>query len=85
MAAKLIRIPDRTMTRELIEQSRRRRGITDVSLVVTTIALVASLVVAATVVSIGIARADTLGQVAADGSVRCHSGAARSAEPGIQM
>ena len=58
------------MTRELIERSRRRRGIADVSLIVTAIALVASLVVAATAVSIGIARADTLGQVAADGSAR---------------
>ncbi len=58
------------MTRELIERSRRRRGIADVSLIVTAIALVASLVVAATAVSIGIARADTLGQVAADGGVR---------------
>ena len=73
------------MTRELIERSRRRRGIADVSLIVTAIALVASLVVAATAVSIGIARADALGQVAADGGARCHSGAARSAEPGIQM
>ena len=58
------------MTRELIERSRRRRGLADVSLIVTAIALVASLVVAATAVSIGIARADTLGQVAADGSAR---------------
>ena len=58
------------MTRELIERSRRRRGIADVSLIVTTIALVVSLVVAATAVSIGIARADTRVQVATDHAAR---------------
>jgi hypothetical protein len=48
------------MTKELIECSRRRHEFADRALVVTTIALVVSLVIAFTAVSIGIARADTL-------------------------
>jgi hypothetical protein len=48
------------MTQELIERSRRRHAFVDVALLVTTGALVLSLVVAFTAVSIGIARADTL-------------------------
>jgi len=48
------------MTKELIEHSRKRREFTDMALTVTTVTLVVSLVIAFTVVSIGIARADTL-------------------------
>lgn len=48
------------MTKELIERSRRRHAFVDVALLVTTGALVLSLVVAFAAVSIGIARADTL-------------------------
>jgi hypothetical protein len=48
------------MTKELIERSRRRHAFADVPLIVLTAALVLSLVVAFTAVSIGIARADTL-------------------------
>lgn len=48
------------MTKELLERSRRRRAFVDVALLVTTVTLVLSLVVAFTAVSIGIARADTL-------------------------
>src|SRR5262249_33567326 len=52
------------MTKELIEQSRKRPALADVALITTTIALVISLAIAATVVSIGIARADTFGHIA---------------------
>ncbi len=52
------------MTKELIERSRHRHSLTDVVLLILTIALVLSLAVAATVVSIGMARADTLGAIA---------------------
>lgn len=48
------------MTRESIERSRQRHEFADVALIVTTMALFVSLVVAFTAVSIGIARADTL-------------------------
>ena len=48
------------MTKELIERSRKRHAFGDVALLVTAGALVLSLVVAFTAVSIGIARADTL-------------------------
>jgi hypothetical protein len=48
------------MTKELIERSRKRPAVADVALIVTAMALVVSLVVAFTAVSIGIARADTL-------------------------
>jgi hypothetical protein len=51
------------MTQELIERSRRRRAGTDFALVVITLALAVLLAIAATVVSIGIARADTFGAV----------------------
>jgi hypothetical protein len=59
---KLIRIPSQHMTKELIERSRQRHAFADLALVVT-VALAVSLVIAATVVSIGIARADTLGPI----------------------
>jgi hypothetical protein len=52
------------MTKELIERSRRRPAFADVSLLVTAATLLVSLVVAATAVSIGIARADSLGPIA---------------------
>ena len=48
------------MTRELIERSRKRHEFADGALIVTTVTLVVSLVIAFTVVSMGIARADTL-------------------------
>jgi hypothetical protein len=48
------------MTTELIERSRKRHEFADVALLVTTVTLVVSLVIAFTAVSIGIARADTL-------------------------
>jgi H+/gluconate symporter-like permease len=58
------------MTQESIAASRQRHAFVDVSLVVTTAALVVSIAVAATVVSIGIARADSLAHVAESGSGR---------------
>jgi hypothetical protein len=58
------------MTRELIERSRRRPACADVALIVITMALVVSLVVAFTAVSIGIARADTLVPYAGNGGGR---------------
>jgi hypothetical protein len=58
------------MSRKLIAPSRPRRGFADVALLVTTAALVVSLAVAATAVSIGIARADALAQVADSGGGR---------------
>lgn len=51
------------MTKELIEQTRKRRAFADAALLVTTIALVVSLAVAAAAVSIGMARAETLGGI----------------------
>ena len=45
------------MTKDLIERSRKRHEFADLALIVTTITLVVSLVIAATAVSIGIARA----------------------------
>ena len=59
-----------TMTKELIERSRRRHAFADVPLFVLTAALVLSLVVAFTAVSIGIARADTLVPFGGGGSGR---------------
>jgi hypothetical protein len=56
----VIRSAGYDMTRELIERSRRRQAFVDVSLLFTTAALVLSVVIAFTAVSIGIARADTL-------------------------
>jgi hypothetical protein len=58
------------MTKELIERSRKRHVFADVSLIVLTAALVVSLVVAFTAVSIGIARADTLVPFGGTGSGR---------------
>ncbi len=58
------------MTKELIERSRRRHAFADVPLLVLTAALVLSLVVAFTAVSIGIARADTLMPFGGGGSGR---------------
>lgn len=58
------------MTQELIERSNKRRAFADVALVMTTVALVLSLAVAVTTVSIGIARADTLDRLAGGNSGR---------------
>ena len=58
------------MTKELIERSRKRHEFTDAALLVTTITLVVSLVIAVTAVSIGIARADTLVPLADSGGGR---------------
>ena len=58
------------MTRELIERSRRRHAFADVPLIVLTAALVVSLVIAFTAVSVGIARADTLAPFGGSGSGR---------------
>ena len=58
------------MTKELIERSRRRHAFADVPLICLTAALVLSLVVAFTAVSIGIARADTLVPFGGSGSGR---------------
>ena len=58
------------MTKELIERSRKRHEFTDAALLVTTITLVVSLVIAVTAVSIGIARADTLVPIADSGGGR---------------
>jgi hypothetical protein len=64
----MIRIRIEDMTHELIERSRRRHRFADRELVVTTIALLVSLMIAATAVSIGIARADTLTPIADRGA-----------------
>ena len=58
------------MTRELIERAGRRHTFADVPLLVLTAALVCSLAVAFTAVSIGIARADTLVPFGGSGSGR---------------
>jgi hypothetical protein len=58
------------MTKQLIERSRKRHEFADAALVVTTITLVVSLVIAVTAVSIGIARADTLVPIADSGGGR---------------
>jgi hypothetical protein len=55
------------MTKEMIERSRKRHEFADAALIVTTITLVVSLVIAVTAVSIGIARADTLVPIADSG------------------
>jgi high-affinity K+ transport system ATPase subunit B len=55
------------MTQDLIDRSRQRHTLTDLALVVLIVALVVALLVAAVVVSIGMARADTLGQIAGHG------------------
>jgi hypothetical protein len=58
------------MTNELIERSRKRHEFADVALLVTTVTLVVSLVIAFTAVSIGIARADTLTSLTGSGNAR---------------
>ena len=58
------------MTKDLIERSRKRHEFADLALVVTTVTLAVSLVIAATAVSIGIARADTLVPIAESGGGR---------------
>ena len=52
------------MTKEIIERSQKRHAFADVALLTTAVALVVCLAIAATVVSIGIARADTFGDIA---------------------
>ena len=59
-----------TMTKELIEHSRRRHAFADVPLIVLAATLVLSLVIAFTAVSIGIARADSLVPFGGSGSGR---------------
>jgi hypothetical protein len=66
----LIRRGRIAMTHDLIERSGRRRQPGDVTLLLTTCALVLSLAVAITTVSIGIARAETLGAIANVGGGR---------------
>jgi hypothetical protein len=58
------------MTKELIEHARKHHELADFALIITAITLVVSLVIAATVVSIGIARADTLVPIAESGGGR---------------
>jgi hypothetical protein len=58
------------MTKELLERSRQRHGFADAPLVFLTAALVLSLVVAFTAVSIGIAHAGTLMPFGGGGSGR---------------
>jgi len=58
------------MTKELIEHARKRHTLTDLVLLILTVALVLSLAIAATVVSIGMARADTLGAIASSNGER---------------
>ena len=57
------------MTQDLNERSRQRHAGAEFALVVITLALAVSLVIAATVVSIGIARADTFGPLVARAAV----------------
>lgn len=63
------------MTKELIERSRKRHEFADVALLITTVTLVVSLVIAFTAVSIGIARADTLTPFTGGGGGRLAFGA----------
>jgi hypothetical protein len=63
LVTNMIRLRANTMTKELIEKSRKRPAFADVALITTAIALVVSIAIAATAVSIGIARADTLGDI----------------------
>jgi hypothetical protein len=51
------------MTKELIDKVSKRPALADIALLVTTVVLVVSLAIAAAVVSIGMARADTLGAI----------------------
>ena len=66
----MIRNRIENMTKELIERSRKRHEFADLGLIVTAIALLVSLVIAATAVSIGIARADTLAAIGDSGNGR---------------
>lgn len=59
-----------TMTKELIERSRKRHAFADLPLFVLAATLVVSLAIAFTAVSIGIARADTLVPFGGTGSGR---------------
>ncbi len=58
------------MTQDLIDRSRKRHTLTDLTLVALIAALAIALVVAAIVVSIGMARADTLGHLTHSGGGR---------------
>jgi len=51
------------MTKKLMDRSGKRHEFADPTLIVTTATLVVSLVIAAIVVSVGIARADTLAPI----------------------
>jgi len=48
------------MTQELLERSRERHALAGLPVIIITLSLVVSLMIAATAVSIGIARADSL-------------------------
>jgi hypothetical protein len=67
---KLIRTRAAAMTKELIERAHKRHAFADMPLLMLTATLVLSLAVAFTVVSIGIARADTLAPFGGSGSGR---------------
>ena len=56
------------MTKELIDKVSKRPALADIALLVTTVVLVVSLAIAAAVVSIGMARADTLGAISQSSS-----------------
>lgn len=58
------------MTQELIERSRQRHAFVGLPVILITLSLAVSLMIAATAVSIGIARAGTLVPAAGDGSSR---------------
>lgn len=58
------------MTQELIERSRQRHAFAGLPVILITLSLAVSLVVAATAVSIGIARADALMPAAGGGNGR---------------
>ena len=58
------------MTQELIERSRQRHAFVGLPVILITLSLAVSLMIAATAVSIGIARADTLMPAAGGGSSR---------------
>src|SRR6266496_2432693 len=57
----------KTMTQELIERSRQRLAFAGLPVILITLSLAMSIVIAATAVSIGIARADTLMPAASSG------------------
>jgi hypothetical protein len=59
-----------TMTEQPIERAQKRHALADLPLIVLTVALTLSLVVAFSAVSIGIARADTLMPFGGSGSGR---------------